>query len=101
MGDLNIQGKCCSYIGEVYIPDGKNRLTDLINTPNGKLLILTNVRVLENEGTMMVPFLLLNKDSIFSIEELGDEKNGEQEPLCLYGLRQPLFLNLPPRTKVI
>jgi hypothetical protein len=81
MGNMNIQGRCCSYIGEVYIPDGKNRLTDLINTPNGKFFILTNVRVLENEGTMMVPFLLLNKDSIFSIEELGDEKNGEQEPL--------------------
>ena len=77
MGDMNRQGQCCSYIGEVYIPDGKNRLTDLVNTPNGKFLVLTNVRVLENDRTMMVPFLLLNKDSIFSIEELGDEKNGE------------------------
>jgi hypothetical protein len=58
MGDMNLQGQCCSYIGDVYIPDGKNQLTDVVNTPNGKFLVLTNVRVLENKGVRMVPFLL-------------------------------------------
>jgi hypothetical protein len=93
MGDMNIQGRCCSYIGDVYIPDGKNRLNDLVNNPNGKFLALTNVRVLENEGVRMVPFLLLNKDSIFSVEELGDERHGEENDRSLHGLRRPLFLN--------
>jgi hypothetical protein len=58
MGDMNLQGQCCSYIGDVYIPDGKNRLTDVVNIPNRKFLVLTNVRVLENKGVRMVPFLL-------------------------------------------
>jgi hypothetical protein len=70
---MNIEGQCCSYIGEVHIPDGKNRLTDMINNPNGRFLALTNVRALKNEGVRMVPFLLLNKDSIFSVEEVEDE----------------------------
>jgi len=91
MGDMNRQGQCCSYIGEVYIPDGKNRLTDLVNTPNGKFLVLTNVSVPENEGAGVVPFLLLNKDSIFSIEEAGDERHGEENDRSLNALRRPLF----------
>jgi hypothetical protein len=95
MGDMNIQGQWCSYIGDVYIPDGKNRLTDVVNTPNGKFLVLTNVRVLENENVRMVPFLLLNKDSIFSVEELGDEGHGEENDRSLHGLRRPLFPNSP------
>ena len=94
MGDMNMQGQSCSYIGEVYIPDGKNRLTDLVNTPNGKFLVLTNVSVPENEGARVVPFLLLNKDSIFSIEEVEDEGHGEEKARNTKRLRRPLFPSL-------
>ena len=94
MSDMNMQGQSCSYIGEIYIPDGKNRLTDLVNTPNGKFLVLTNVRVLENQGVRMVPFLLLNKDSIVSIEEAGDEGHEEENARRTNGLRRPLFPSL-------
>ncbi len=83
MGDLNIRGQCCSYIGDVYIPDGKNRLTDVLNNPNGKFLVLTNVQVLENEGIRMVPFLLLNKDSVLSVEEVSGEKYGKEDDRIL------------------
>jgi len=85
MCDMNIKGGCCSYIGDVYIPDGKNRLSDTINSPNGKFLTLTDVQVLENEGTREVPFLLLNKDSIFSVEELGDKGHEEKNSLIPHG----------------
>ena len=85
MCDMNIKGGCCSYIGDVYIPDGKNRLSDTINSPNGKFLSLTNVRVLENEAIREVPFLLLNKDSIFSVEELGDKGHEEENLLIPHG----------------
>jgi hypothetical protein len=52
---------------------------------------LTNVSVPENEGARVVPFLLLNKDSIFSIEEAGDERHGEENDRSLNALRRPLF----------
>ncbi len=83
MCDMNIQGKCCSYIGDLFIPDAKKRLSDAINNPNRKFLALTNVRVLENKEIRRIPFLLLNNDSIFSVEEMGDVSNGEEKLLSI------------------
>jgi len=91
MGDMNMQGQCCSFTGEVYIPDGKNRLTDLVNTPNGNFLVLTNMSVPENEGARVVPFLLLNKDSILNIKEVAEERHREENDRSLNALRRPLF----------
>jgi hypothetical protein len=90
MSDMNLFGQACSYIGELYIPDGKNRLTDLINNVNGKFIVLTNVHVSESRDARIVPFLLLNKDSIFSIEELDDEEQTERSRDRLHNLKNPV-----------
>jgi len=67
---VRVETEGCVYVGRVYIPETKKRLSDVL-CDDRPFLNLTEVTI--NSATVVEPFVALNKSFIKSVRVVSEE----------------------------